>query len=274
MESCTAEDFSSCYSPAPTLLPQDSIHASAWDSWHLDQPQHITIGISLEFPTPIQDLPHEVLAHIFWIALPSILNAPAHDALTMLRLVCKRWNATALATPSLWHGIYLHYRDVLSLSRVKPLKFTSDLEGTPGVWFQRGGDKAPCSMHIGCFCFTTPSHKEALAKFLASPRRNWMELSIPINNELISNLKDRLRNGGWNSLQGLELEQTLVLFYDIPSIPSVESLHLVDFTLEGEHLPETVHGWYQRFAEYSTHNIHTLDLADSRMLPFHVAALL
>ncbi|KAH6901695.1 hypothetical protein BKA70DRAFT_1308374 [Coprinopsis sp. MPI-PUGE-AT-0042] len=184
------------------------------------------------FPTPVQDLPDEVLAHIFWVALPAILDGPARRTLTALRLVCRRWNTIALATPNLWRGVSVRIQPwdrPFGISRHR----ISDLEGTIGLWLQRGGDKAPCTLHFDHWSFSLLLDQGSVARFLASPKRTWRELSFPIKTEFVSKAKDLLReNGdrGWESLKWLEIYQEHVSFYDIPSVPSVQSLHLVGAT--------------------------------------------
>ncbi|KAH6901699.1 hypothetical protein BKA70DRAFT_1405387 [Coprinopsis sp. MPI-PUGE-AT-0042] len=218
-----AEIISSCHSPG---IPHDP----STDNTLVGE-----LVIYPKFLTSIQDLPDEVLAHIFWVALPSILDGPARQMLTALRLVCKRWNTVSAATPSLWRAVSIRVWDrPFGTSRY----YTSDLEGTIGLWFQRGGDNAPCTLHLDHWSFRL-FDKGSTARFLASPRRTWRELSFRIDDEFVSKLKDRLREnggGGWNCLERLEISLMDTPFYDIPSVPSIKSLHLTDashFALEG-----------------------------------------
>ncbi|KAH6903649.1 hypothetical protein BKA70DRAFT_1227581 [Coprinopsis sp. MPI-PUGE-AT-0042] len=227
------------------LSHSGSKSASEWDLQQptclgpFYQPQHTTTDIHTELLSPIDDLPDEVLAYIFWVALPSILDGPARLKLTILRLVCQRWNAIALATPSFWRGVSIQHRDrPIGASRCH----ISDLEGTVGLWFQRGGDNAPCTLHVDRFAFPWLLDRESFTEFLASPWRSWRELSFPIDAKFISNLKDRLREnggGGWKRLERLEMYQMDTSFYDIPSVPSVQSLHLADASALALEDPET-----------------------------------
>lgn len=186
-----------------------------------------------QFRPPIQDLPNEILAHIFCVMLPAILDAPSRHTLTNVRLTCSHWNTLTLATPSLWRGIYI---DECDLPLGEPSKFTSNLEGSLGVWLRRAGDKVPCTMHIGRNSFTFSSwDKGALARFIVSPRRCWEELSIPTDPLFLAEIKGHLQDGGrtgWESLKRLELYQWPSSFYDTPCLPMLQSLHLDRAVLE------------------------------------------
>ncbi|EFI28099.1 hypothetical protein CC1G_14126 [Coprinopsis cinerea okayama7 len=130
----------------------------------------------------LKDFPQELLARIFLFALErSRNNAYGRRTFSVLRSVCKSWNAVTLSNPRLW--------STLTLDCILCIRLPEAREASPSrirAWFDHA-KWAPLSFQV-IFCpvhrFSSDEehseeHPDVLS--LASDDRNWSELRFCLN---------------------------------------------------------------------------------------------